>query len=117
MADKSDTERKKLGKKLREAREYLDLAQDEVAALLSIPRSAISLIETGQRKVEVLELKRFSKLYQRPVAWFTGEEQASNKLPEEIEHLARAASALSKEDREELARFAEFLGSRSKIET
>lgn len=114
MADQVDYERQQLGKKLREAREYLDLPQDEVAKMLNVPRSAISLIESGQRKVEVLELKRLAELYQRPVRWFTGEDAKDTGVPTEVEHLARAASGLSKEDQDELARFADYLRARSK---
>ncbi len=117
MAEQVDNERETLGRKLREAREYLDLAQDEVARILNIPRSAISLIESGQRKVEALELKRLAEMYQRPVNSFTGDEGQNASLPDEVEHLARAASELSKEDRDELVRFAAFLRSRSKNES
>lgn len=106
-----------MGDKLREAREYLHLAQEEVAKILSVSRSAISLIENGQRKVEALELKRLADLYQRPVSWFTSEGPEDKVLPEEVELFAKAASDLSKRDREEVVRFAEFLRSRSKTET
>lgn len=117
MVEQVDNERETLGRKLREAREYLDLAQDEVARILNIPRSAISLIESGQRKVEALELKRLAELYQRSVNSFTGDEGQDASLPDEVEHLARAATELSKEDRDELVRFAAFLRSRSKNES
>ena len=117
MVEQVDNERETLGRKLREAREYLDLAQDEVAKILNVPRSAISLIESGQRKVEALELKRLAELYQRSVNSFTGDEGQDANLPDEVEHLARAATELSKEDRDELVRFAAFLRSRSKNES
>jgi hypothetical protein len=57
-----------------------------------------------------------AKLYQRPVAWFTGEDPrgTTNKMPEEVAHVARAAAALSQQDRQELARFADFLKSRAR---
>lgn len=105
-------DRSELGTRLKQAREYLDLSQEEVAKALSVPRSAISLIETGQRKVDSLELKRLSEIYQRPVTHFTGEAAESADIPENVQHLARAASKLSDRDREELLRFAEFLRSR-----
>ena len=47
---------------------------EEVANHLGVPRSAISLIETGARKVDALELTKLAKLYQRGVAELTGEE-------------------------------------------
>jgi transcriptional regulator with XRE-family HTH domain len=108
----SDSERKRLAERLRLAREYLTLSQDEVARAVGIPRAAISLIESGQRRVDVLELKKFATVYDRPISYFTGEEQIA-RMPEEVEHLARAVKNLSSRDREELTRFAEFLQSKA----
>jgi transcriptional regulator with XRE-family HTH domain len=106
-------DRKELGARLREAREYVGLSQDEVARYLSIPRTALSHIETGQRRVDALELKKLAQLYKRPVGYFTGEEPMGEALPDEVTHLARAASGLSSRDREELQRFAEYLRARA----
>jgi transcriptional regulator with XRE-family HTH domain len=106
----TEPDRQALGERLRVAREYVGLKQEEVAKQLRIPRSALSNIEAGQRKVDALELTRLAKLYQRPVTWFTGEETAAGrKLPSEVAYLAKAAESLSKQDRQELARFADFL--------
>ncbi len=109
-------ERQGLAERLKEAREYLGFSQEEVAKFLGIARTALSNIETGQRRVEAIELKRLAQLYKRPVAYFTGEELDDKILSEEIEHLARRASALSAQDRGELARFAEFLHARKQTE-
>jgi transcriptional regulator with XRE-family HTH domain len=105
-------DREELGARLREAREYLNLSQDEVAKALDVPRSAISLMEAGQRKVDALELKRLAEIYQRPIGFFTGERGQSAPLRDEVQHLARTASKLTDKDREELVRFAEYLRSR-----
>ena len=112
----ADTDRQILGERLKEAREYVGLKQEDVAKKLGIPRSALSNIEAGSRKVDAIELAQLAKLYQRPVAWFTGEDSNStpNKMPEEVAHVARAAAALSQQDRAELARFADFLKSRAR---
>ena len=108
-------DRKTLGMRLRVAREYVGMKQEDVARHLTIPRSALSHIEAGQRKVDALELSRMAKLYQRPTSWFTGEETPpETELPEEIAHVARAAASLSPQDRQELARFADFLKSRAR---
>lgn len=104
-----EIDRQDLGRRLREAREYLELSQDEVASALNVPRSAISLIETGQRRVEALELQRLSAIYQRPIGYFTGENSEHAALPDTMQHLARTAAKLTDRDREELQRFAEFL--------
>ncbi len=102
-------DRKTLGERLREAREYLGFSQEEVAAFLGVPRSALSLMETGQRKVDALELKKLAGLYKRPVGYFTGEETEDISIGADVKHLARKVSDLSPEDREELSRFADFL--------
>ena len=109
-----ELDRQTLGDRLRMAREYVGLKQEEVAQKLSIPRSALSNIEAGLRRVEAIELTRLAKLYQRPVSWFTGEQTPDETLPNEIAHVARAAASLSSQDREELARFADFLKSRAR---
>lgn len=104
---------KSLGNRLREAREYLGLSQDEVAKAIGLTRSAVSLVESGQRKVDAIELKKFAAVYQRPVTDFTGEMEVASSLPTSVAHLARTANKLSEGDRAELLRFAEFLSAKS----
>jgi transcriptional regulator with XRE-family HTH domain len=107
-----------LGERLKIAREYVGLSQEDVAKHLGIPRSALSNVEAGQRKLDTLELTKLAKLYQRPITWITGEDSPppteTDELPTEVAYLARAAAGLSKQDRQELARFADFLKSRSR---
>lgn len=110
----ADAERVKIGERLRDARRYVGLNQEDVAALLKVPRSAISEMETGQRKVEALELKRLAELYRQSIGYLTGEEDHSEDMSADVAHLARQASALSPEDRAELGRFAEYLRSKSR---
>ncbi len=105
-------ERTQLALRLKEVREYLGLSQQEVAEALNVPRSAVSLLESGQRRVDSVELKTLAKMYQRPVGFFTGEE-AATPLFGDVAVLAKQASALSTEDRTELLRFSEFLAQRS----
>ena len=105
--------RRRLGERLREARKYLGLKQEEVAAYLKIGRTALSDIESGQRRVEAIELTRLAQLYRQSVGYFTGEDEASAELPIDVAHLARRVADLSAEDRKELGRFAEYLRSRS----
>ncbi|WP_246756464.1 helix-turn-helix domain-containing protein [Bradyrhizobium diazoefficiens] len=108
-----EQERRRLGDKLREARKYLGLKQEEVAAYLKIPRTALTDIENGQRRVEAIELARLARLYRQPMGYFTGEEDAAAGLPVDVAHLARRAANLSQQDRDELSRFAEYLRARS----
>ena len=111
--DSDEAERRRLGDRLREARKYLGLKQEEVATYLKIPRTALTDIENGQRRVEALELTRLAKLYRQPAAFFTGEDEVAS-LPVDVAHLARRAAALSQQDRDELGRFADYLRLRSR---
>jgi len=111
MSGSEANERTAFGLRLKEAREYLELSQDEVARELGIPRTAISLMESGQRKVEALELQKLARLYEKPVGYFTGD--ATIEVPTRIQHLARTARSLSSKDQQELTRFAEYLKARS----
>ena len=106
-------ERQQLGERLREARKYLGLKQEDVAVYLKIPRTALVDIESGQRRVEAIELTRLAKLYKQPVSYFTGEDAAAAALPPSVAHLARQAAKLSDQDQEELGRFVEYLRARS----
>ena len=109
-----NAERRRLGKKLRQAREYVGFSQDEVANFLGVTRTAVTNMENGQRKVDALELKRLAELYRQPVTHFTGDEdEVGSALPTDVTHLARQAATLSIKDREELGRFAEFLKMRA----
>jgi transcriptional regulator with XRE-family HTH domain len=105
----SDKERAELGLRLREAREYRGFSQDDVARQLGVPRSAVSLMESGTRRVEVLELSRLAKLYNCSMAELTGESRSSDAEPKSVQMLARAAAVLSPDDQLEVLRFAEFL--------
>ena len=94
-----------LATRLREAREYLNLSQQFVADKTGIPRSAVSDIERGVRKVDSLELRKFARLYAYPVGYFLGEEEAGD----DVRMLARAVTDLTEDDRAEVVRFAQFL--------
>ena len=100
-----EAEQQKLGARLREAREYVGLIQADVARALDIPRASVSTIESGKRRVTSLELRRFARLYRRPVGWLLGEDTEIDLA----EPLFRATAALSENDKRQVLRFAEFL--------
>ena len=66
---------KKIGEKLRKAREYLSLTQAQVANILNVGRDAIIRIENGTRKIDAEELSRFSQLYKISVDELINTEQ------------------------------------------
>lgn len=119
MADQVEESAKRewieLGARLRHAREYLSLSQQDVAANTGIPRSAISDIERGQRKVDSLELRKLAKVYRRPVSSLLGDDgiqtftQSEDSGSDSVVALARAVQGLTEADKAEVVRFAEFL--------
>ena len=56
--------------RLLKAREQAGLTQVEVGSALGIPQSRVSRMESGERRVDVIELSEFARLYCRPLGWF-----------------------------------------------
>ncbi|MGW6278416.1 helix-turn-helix domain-containing protein [Kribbella sp. NPDC055071] len=104
-----DAEWRTLGARLREIREYLGISQQNVAAATGIPRTAVSDIERGQRKVDSLELRKLSKLYRYPVSYLLGESGVDEDEAAPVAALARVFDDLTDQDRQEVLRFAEYL--------
>jgi len=109
-SDPMDLQQSRLGSLLKEAREYLGLSQESVAAKLGMPRASVSALESGKRKVSSLELKRLAQLYKRPLSHFLTDEPGSHE-PEDRTTVAlfRTTKSLTDEDREQVLRFAQFL--------
>lgn len=106
-----EQDRAALGARLKTAREYRGLSQEDVAKYLGIPRPAVSLLEAGTRKVEALELKRLAEFFSCSMEDLTGAPVGS-AVPQSVEMIARATAGLSPEDRAEVLQFAQFLRSR-----
>jgi Zn-dependent peptidase ImmA (M78 family)/predicted HTH domain antitoxin/DNA-binding XRE family transcriptional regulator len=103
-----------LGRRIRQAREEATLSQDVVAQYLGLTRSAVSLIESGKRKVDSLELRAFSQLVGRSVAFFLDDETATVKAqslddedPTQVLFSANQVVDIS-QDRSQIERFAQF---------
>jgi transcriptional regulator with XRE-family HTH domain len=105
MADQA-ADGKLIAARLRQAREYLDFTQDEVAETVGLARTTVTEIESGRRKVSAVELKRFAVLYNRSVDWLMGTAELAAS-PDSA--LQARVSELSQADREQVLRFAEFL--------
>ena len=105
----TDALRTAIAQRLRDAREYVGLSQDEVASVLGVSRPAISNIEGGSRKVEATELHLLAKLYRRSVDYLLTGVDPSATDSSQLAFLARAIKGLSDKDLDEVARFAAFL--------
>ena len=57
-------------KQLKKAREETGLSQEQVAKILHRTQSYISKIESGQRKIDVVQLKEFAKVYKKSLDFF-----------------------------------------------
>ncbi|MBP6421653.1 MAG: helix-turn-helix transcriptional regulator [Propionivibrio sp.] len=100
-------QREAMAARLKDAREYLGLSQDDVATAIGISRPAVTNIESGNRKVEAVELAQLAKLYGRPVNYLLSGE--NEEVPEKFAFYARTFKDLSAKDLDEVARFAGFL--------
>lgn len=56
--------------RLRKAREEAGLTQTEVAKKLKRPQSHISNVESGQQRVDIVELQIFAKMYNKDIKYF-----------------------------------------------
>jgi len=56
--------------RLKQAREDAKLTQLEVAQKFSRPQSFVSKCESGERRVDFVELRHFAKLYRKPISYF-----------------------------------------------
>ena len=57
--------------RLRQARVDAGLTQEEVARRLGKPQSFVSKCESGERRVDVVELARFAVVYRKALDFFT----------------------------------------------
>jgi len=63
-------EHKYIVKQLKKAREGLDLSQEEVAKKLHKTQSYVSKIESGQRRIDLVQLKKFARIYKKNLNFF-----------------------------------------------
>ena len=63
-------EYKKTTEKLREARIEAGFTQEQVAEKLGKPQSYVSKSESGERRLDVTELKKFAELYFKDIKYF-----------------------------------------------
>jgi len=93
-----------LAGRLREAREYLGFTREQIAGRLGWPAADLERLEGGRTTITGEQIRKLSRLYRRPVAWFSGESrfEPGADLLRKIEHLEGG-------DRDAVLEFAEWL--------
>src|SRR3989344_3385715 len=56
--------------RLKRARQEAGLDQIEVAKLLGKTQSHVSKVEAGQRRIDIIALKEFARIYKKPMDYF-----------------------------------------------
>lgn len=59
-----------LARRLRQARESAGLTQTEAAHRLGKPQSFVSKIESGERRIDILELYTIAEVYGKDLSYF-----------------------------------------------
>jgi transcriptional regulator with XRE-family HTH domain len=98
-----------LSERLKKIREYLNFSQQWVSERTGIPRTAISEIERGARRVDSLELKKLARLYRHPVSYFLDEDLDAIPAEHALAGLPRRLTNLKPEDLNQVMKFAQFL--------
>lgn len=100
-----DVKNETIGKNIKIAREEAGISQLALAKALGFESAtAISFIESGERKISAENLAMLAKILHRDVKFFFGQENT----PIDVQVALRADKDLNKEDREAIMRFIEL---------
>ena len=61
--------------RLKTARVKAGLTQSQVAVVLRRPQSFVSKCESGERRVDVIELADFARVYRKPPTYFLSKDE------------------------------------------
>ncbi|MBI2612802.1 helix-turn-helix transcriptional regulator [Candidatus Kaiserbacteria bacterium] len=100
-----------IGQRIREARETAHLSQRELAEKLGYESAtAISYIESGERKVSVVDLEQIATILDKDIRYFVGrEDQQPN-----VRVALRAETGLDKKDQDAILHIIEMAKKRAK---
>ena len=96
---------KNSGDRLKAAREFLGLTQDQVASTLNMTRNMIVNIENNKRTIKSDELYEFSKLYGISMEEIVSDEKEINM---NVPVFARGFESLSDKDQQEILNLIKF---------
>ena len=57
--------------RLKRARLDSGLTQVQVGKLLKLPQTWVSKVERGERRLDIVEVAKFAKLYKKPLSYFS----------------------------------------------
>lgn len=95
----------KCGEKLKAAREFLGLTQEQAATALNMTRNMIVNIENNNRAIKSDELYKFSKLYGISMEEIVSDEK---EIDMNVPIFARGFESLSKKDQQEILNLIKF---------
>ncbi len=72
-------EHKYLIERLKQARTEKGIDQIQAAVLLGKTQSYVSKVESGQRRIDVIQLKEFARIYEKPIDYFLKDNEPSKK--------------------------------------
>jgi len=61
---------RQITKQLKKARIESGLDQEKVAKLLGKSQPYVSKVESGQRRIDIIQLKEFSRIYRKKLSFF-----------------------------------------------
>lgn len=103
---KNDNTNTLIGSRVKEAREAAKLSQADLAKVLDYETAtAISLIESGERKLRVEDLQKVADFLHRDIKYFLGQEDK----PVDVKVALRADMNLDKDDQKQILNFIEFV--------
>lgn len=99
-----------IGRKIKEARQSLDISQGKLAKDLGKESSTyVALIEAGKRKVSIENLAQIGIILHKPLSYFLGTD-ISSQTPEEILKIAlQADEDLTPSEKRKIIKFYRFI--------
>jgi len=70
MTTTHSTRYREMLQRLRSAREKAGMTQSQVAAKLKQYNTYVCKCESGERRIDFIELERFADLYDKKITWF-----------------------------------------------
>lgn len=97
-----------IGERIRSARQAAGLSQKELAEKIGFESAtAISLIEAGERKIGVVEMEKITKILERDIKYFLGEESEKVNV-----RTALRAEEINEDDRKAILHILEMAKNR-----